>query len=205
MRNCDSLPGLYSIPTDWIVTTSKFLVPTPWDLSTIQADLNHYVQTARVLACTPEVTEEVSGIVVVNGMPFVTAACNAKPIISPIICQSYSESINRNPKVTRVSPSQLLDAESRSSVVNMLFATLDVDAARQIEAILVKHIVPIVGPHPHLEVRAVTPEQSSLVWELPELDVMDRRLLALRRAVKTLSIKFPITSWNGIRMDVACK
>lgn len=202
------VPKLYRVPTSLIRIDGRRLRPTPWDKAVVYKDLQCYMQKARRLASTPEISFDAGQLFLVSGEPFFNAASALEPPIDSIICMSTGERPIELERVERTYAHEVLDSEEKSvgiPIPTMVFFTkhLDHDEIGMAIDTLRSKTSPLLN---HVEIDADrVGTRTILHWSMPPLDVDDSRFRVLLSAFcQEFIVRFPVSSINGISIEVAC-
>jgi hypothetical protein len=104
-------PLLVRVDPRAVAVDPSLLQPTAWDRKVVLDDLRQYVSRTRLVNATPRLRLRDGRLFVVSGLPFLTAARDAVPALSEVVCEiagKLHEVQQANLQV--VSVSSLLDA-----------------------------------------------------------------------------------------------
>ena len=118
-----------------VVVDSSLLQPTVWDQKVVSNDLKLYVSRSRLISATPLLHLRGRELFVVQGAPFLTAAKEATPPLSEVVCE-----IQGQPSEIRHANLQIIDVchllnntppDEVYSAINMIFFQRPLDAQEQ--------------------------------------------------------------------------
>lgn len=189
---------LYEIPVGEFSGQDSVTSPTEWDKSVIFPDLQYSVNFLHKLHATPEVTCTRGTLQIKSGLPFIIAAREAVPALTSVICSSASDHKLVEKFGRLVSVSDLLDSEQEDTRPQMVF--FDITAPfHKVEKLFVKGLSAVGIPIASVCVLHFS-ERFAIVWDLGGISPEDNRIRKIEQFLIELSEKYPLTSWNGIKL-----
>ncbi len=82
-----TLPLLVRVDPRAVAVDPSLLQPTAWDWKVVTDDLKQYVSRTRLVKATPRLWLRDGRLFVLSGLPFLTAARDAVPPLSEVVCE----------------------------------------------------------------------------------------------------------------------
>lgn len=194
-----------------ITVQEALLQPTWWDNRAVEDDLVKYVSLTRLIPGTPTLHISEGKLVIINGLPFLHAAQQAKPSLDEIICRvDTDDKTFRYFDLKEVKASELLDRYPANEVykaVEMVAFTRSLDQNEQelVEKSIsgffreMKENPTYGGEYRSIEGFRWEDENTRVIWRWERCAEEGKHTVYLVETLKEIDTKITfIKSWNGL-------